>query len=116
MCLFFPGQKAKAEAKAQAEAKAKAEAEAKAEAKSKAKETKAKAKEAKGKAKDAKPKKASSPEPSSSPLSDLDVSNVTVRRSGRGLQSGSSTDSSGSTKPKTIKGKSKAQPKEKPGE
>ncbi|CAH0595327.1 unnamed protein product [Chrysodeixis includens] len=77
----------------------KAKAEVKAEPKAKTKETKS--------------KKAASPEPSSSPLSDLDVSNVTIRRSVRGLQSGSSTDSSGSTKATTKKGKGKAQPKEK---
>ncbi|KAJ8712953.1 hypothetical protein PYW08_008257 [Mythimna loreyi] len=58
------------------------------------------------------PKKSASPEEFSSPPSDLDVSNVTVRRSTRGLQSGSSTDSNGSTK---GKGKGKKGPsKEKP--
>ncbi|KAJ8711296.1 hypothetical protein PYW07_008538 [Mythimna separata] len=60
------------------------------------------------------PKKTTSAEEFSSPPSDLDVSNVTVRRSTRSLQSGSSTESNESAKGKG-KGKGKKGPtKEKP--
>ncbi|KAL0867738.1 hypothetical protein ABMA27_008464 [Loxostege sticticalis] len=63
----------------------------------------------KAKAEVAKAKKDSSPNESlKSPPSDLDVSNVTVRRSTKSLQSGSSTESNGSTK-----GRKKEEPKRK---
>ncbi|CAH0402752.1 unnamed protein product [Chilo suppressalis] len=64
----------------------------------------------KAKAEAAKSKKNSSPDESlsSPPFNDLDSSNVTVRRSTRGIQSGSSSDSNGSgSKGKGKKGKTK---------
>nr|XP_049699257.1 condensin complex subunit 3 [Helicoverpa armigera] len=73
---------------------------------------KAKAEEKANKAKSkASPKKVPSPQESSSPASDLDVSNITVRRSTtrRVLQSGSGSDSNGSGK----KVKTKVQEKKK---
>ncbi|KAF9805815.1 hypothetical protein SFRURICE_009447 [Spodoptera frugiperda] len=90
--------KAKAEEKAKTEEKLKIEEPAKIEQKPKPNQTKSKRKQS--------PKATMSSQESSSPVSDLDVSNVTVRKSTRGLQSGSSTESNGSTK---GKGKSKKQ-------
>ncbi|XP_022831781.1 condensin complex subunit 3 [Spodoptera litura] len=87
--------KAKAEEKAKTQEKSKTE-EPKIEQKTKPKETKNKRKQS--------PKETISSQESSSPVSDLDVSNITVRRSTRGLQSGSSTESNGSSR---GKGKSK---------
>ncbi|XP_050552728.1 condensin complex subunit 3 isoform X1 [Spodoptera frugiperda] len=95
--------KAKAEEKAKTEEKLKTEEPAKTEQKTKQNQTKSKKKQS--------PKATMSSQESSSPVSDLDVSNVTVRKSTRGLQSGSSTESNGSTK---GKGKSKKQPEMEP--
>ncbi|KAF9411293.1 hypothetical protein HW555_009858 [Spodoptera exigua] len=94
-------------------AKAKADEKTKAGEKSKAEEpikTEQNTKGTKNKRKQS-PKEPVSSQESSSPVSDLDVSNITVRKSTRSLQSGSSTESNGSTK---GKGKSKKQPEKEP--
>ncbi|XP_028159369.1 LOW QUALITY PROTEIN: condensin complex subunit 3-like, partial [Ostrinia furnacalis] len=71
----------------------------------------------KAKADAAKDKKDSSPNESlQSPPLDLDVSNVTIRKSTRGLQSASSTESNGSTKSRTKKEEPKRKVKGKAAE